>query len=422
MKKAKLILENNKTIELPIVKGSENEKAVDITSLRSQTGYITLDPGYGNTGACLSDITFIDGEAGILRYRGFPIEQVVLKTNFTDLSHLLIYGDQENENNLIKFKKSLRKHAVIHEDMKRFFDGFPPNAHPMAILSSMVTALSSYYQDDDENKEEIIDINIVRLLAKVKTIAAYSYRKSHGLPFIYPEPELGYVENFLHMMFADSQEDHHSDQIIVEALNLLLILHADHEQNCSTSTVRMVGSSHANIYATISAGISALWGPLHGGANQAVIEMLKTIHKDGGDYKKYIDLAKDKNSSFRLMGFGHRVYKNYDPRARVIKAMTEKVLNKLNIQDPLLDIAKELESIALSDDYFVKRGLYPNVDFYSGIIYRALGFPTNMFTVMFALGRLPGWIAHWREMILNPKNRINRPRQVYTGIKKRDCK
>ena len=422
MKKAKLILENNKTIELPIVKGSENEKAVDITSLRSQTGYITLDPGYGNTGACLSDITFIDGEAGILRYRGFPIEQVVLNTNFTDLSHLLIYGDQENENNLIKFKKSLRKHAVIHEDMKRFFDGFPPNAHPMAILSSMVTALSSYYQDDDENKEEIIDINIVRLLAKVKTIAAYSYRKSHGLPFIYPEPELGYVENFLHMMFADSQEDYHSDQIITEALNLLLILHADHEQNCSTSTVRMVGSSHANIYATISAGISALWGPLHGGANQAVIEMLKTIHKDGGDYKKYIDLAKDKNSSFRLMGFGHRVYKNYDPRARVIKEMTEKVLNKLNIQDPLLDIAKELESIALSDDYFVKRGLYPNVDFYSGIIYRALGFPTNMFTVMFALGRLPGWIAHWREMILNPKNRINRPRQVYTGIKKRDCK
>ena len=422
MKKAKLILENNKTIELPIVEGSENEKAVDITSLRSQTGYITLDPGYGNTGACLSDITFIDGEAGILRYRGFPIEQVVLNTNFTDLSHLLIYGDQENEDNLIKFKKSLRKHAVIHEDMKRFFDGFPPNAHPMAILSSMVTALSSYYQDDDENKEEIIDINIVRLLAKVKTIAAYSYRKSHGLPFIYPEPELGYVENFLHMMFADSQEDHHSDQIIVEALNLLLILHADHEQNCSTSTVRMVGSSHANIYATISAGISALWGPLHGGANQAVIEMLKTIHKDGGDYKKYIDLAKDKNSSFRLMGFGHRVYKNYDPRARVIKKMTEKVLNKLNIQDPLLDIAKELESIALSDDYFVKRGLYPNVDFYSGIIYRALGFPTNMFTVMFALGRLPGWIAHWREMILNPKNRINRPRQIYTGIKKRDCK
>ena len=422
MKKAKLILDNNKSIELPIIKGTENEKAVDITSLRSKTGYITLDPGYGNTGACLSNITFIDGEAGILRYRGFPIEQVVSNTNFTDLSHLLIYGDNQDDSVLNKFKKNLRQHAVIHEDMKRFFDGFPPNAHPMAILSSMVTALSSYYEDDGKNEEEKIDMNIVRLLAKVKTIVAYSYRKSHGLPFIYPEPELGYVENFLHMMFADSQEDYHSDKIIIEALNLLLILHADHEQNCSTSTVRMVGSSHANIYATISAGISALWGPLHGGANQAVIEMLKMIHKDGGSYKKYIDLAKDKNSSFRLMGFGHRVYKNYDPRARVIKKMTEKVLNKLNIKDPLLEIAKELEAAALNDEYFVKRGLYPNVDFYSGIIYRALGFPTNMFTVMFALGRLPGWIAHWREMMLNPKNRINRPRQIYTGLKKRNCK
>jgi len=422
MKKAKLILDNDKSIELPVIEGTENEKAIDITSLRKDTGYITLDPGYGNTGACISDITFIDGEEGILRYRGYPIEKVVQNTNFTDLSYLLIYGDNDDESDLIKFKKSLRKHAVIHEDMKRFFDGFPPNAHPMAILSSMVTALSSYHQDEDTSDHEIMDINIVRLLAKVKTIAAYSYRKSHGLPFIYPERELGYVENFLHMMFADSQEDHHSDEIINEALNLLLILHADHEQNCSTSTVRMVGSSHANIYATISAGISALWGPLHGGANQAVIEMLKMIHKDGGSYKKFVDLAKDKNSSFRLMGFGHRVYKNYDPRARVIKEMTEKVLNKLNIKDPLLDIAKELESVALSDDYFIQRGLYPNVDFYSGIIYRALGFPTNMFTVMFALGRLPGWIAHWREMMLNPKNKINRPRQIYNGVQKRDPK
>ena len=422
MKKAKLILDNDKSIELPVIEGTENEKAIDITSLRKDTGYITLDPGYGNTGACISDITFIDGEEGVLRYRGYPIEKVVQNTNFTDLSYLLIYGDNDDESDLIKFKKSLRKHAVIHEDMKRFFDGFPPNAHPMAILSSMVTALSSYHQDEDTSDHEIMDINIVRLLAKVKTIAAYSYRKSHGLPFIYPERELGYVENFLHMMFADSQEDHHSDEIINEALNLLLILHADHEQNCSTSTVRMVGSSHANIYATISAGISALWGPLHGGANQAVIEMLKMIHKDGGSYKKFVDLAKDKNSSFRLMGFGHRVYKNYDPRARVIKEMTEKVLNKLNIKDPLLDIAKELESVALSDDYFIQRGLYPNVDFYSGIIYRALGFPTNMFTVMFALGRLPGWIAHWREMMLNPKNRINRPRQIYNGVQKRDPK
>ena len=422
MKKAKLILDNNKSIELPIIKGTENEKAIDITSLRNETGYITLDPGYGNTGACLSNITFIDGESGILRYRGFPIEQVVSNTNFTDLSHLLIYGDNQDDDTLNKFKKNLRQHAIIHEDMKRFFDGFPPNAHPMAILSSMVTALSSYYEDDGKNEEETIDINIVRLLAKVKTIAAYSYRKSHGLPFIYPEPELSYIENFLHMMFSDSQENYHSDEIIAEALNLLLILHADHEQNCSTSTVRMVGSSHANIYATVSAGISALWGPLHGGANQAVIEMLKMIYQNGGSYKKYIDLAKDKNSSFRLMGFGHRVYKNYDPRARVIKNMTEKVLKKLNIEDPLLDIAKELETVALSDEYFVKRGLYPNVDFYSGIIYRALGFPTNMFTVMFALGRLPGWLAHWKEMIDSPDFKINRPRQIYTGENERKIK
>ncbi len=422
MKKAKLTIDNN-TLELPIIEGTEKEKAIDITSLRKETGYITLDPGFGNTGSCLSDITFIDGEAGILRYRGFPIEDLVHKTTFTDLSYLLLYGDCDDDNNLVKFKKSLRKHAVIHEDMKRFFDGFPPNAHPMAILSSMVTALSSYHQDDSESDFiENIDLNIVRLLAKVKTIAAYSYRKSHGLPFIYPDSDLGYVENFLHMMFSDSQEEYHNEKIIVDALNLLLILHADHEQNCSTSTVRMVGSSQANIYATISSGISALWGPLHGGANQAVIEMLKVINKDNGNYNKYIDMAKDKNSTFRLMGFGHRVYKNYDPRAKVIKNMAEQILNKLNVQDPLLDIAKKLEEVALSDEYFVKRGLYPNVDFYSGIIYRAMGFPTNMFTVMFALGRLPGWLAHWREMILNPTSRINRPRQIYTGIPKRDYK
>ena len=422
MKKAKLIIEDM-SLDLPIIEGSEKEKAIDITSLRKKTGYITLDPAFGNTGSCVSEITFIDGESGILRYRGFPIEKLVENTTFTDLSYLLLYGDCKNPADLIKFKKSLRKHAVIHEDMKRFFDGFPPNAHPMAILSSMVTALSSYHQNDSESDfVENIDINIVRLLAKVKTIAAYSYRKSHGLPFIYPDSELGYVENFLHMMFSDSQEEYHSEQIIIDALNLLLILHADHEQNCSTSTVRMVGSSQANIYATISAGISALWGPLHGGANQAVIEMLKLIHKDGSNYKKYVDMAKDKNSSFRLMGFGHRVYKNYDPRAKVIKNMAEKILNKLNVQDPLLNIAKKLEEVALKDEYFIKRGLYPNVDFYSGIIYRAMGFPTNMFTVMFALGRLPGWLSHWREMILNPKNRINRPRQIYTGIPKRDYK
>ena len=422
MKKAKLTIDEI-SLDLPIVEGSEKEKAIDITSLRRETGYITLDPGFGNTGSCMSDITFIDGEAGILRYRGFPIEDLVQNTTFTDLSYLLLYGDCKNSDDLIKFKKSLRTHAVIHEDMKRFFDGFPPNAHTMAILSSMVTALSSYHQNDNESDfVENVDINIVRLLAKVKTIAAYSYRKSHGLPFIYPDTELGYVENFLHMMFSDSQEEYHREQIIVDALNLLLILHADHEQNCSTSTVRMVGSSQANIYATISAGISALWGPLHGGANQAVIEMLKLIHKDGSNYKKYVEMAKDKDSTFRLMGFGHRVYKNYDPRAKVIKNMAEKILNKLNVQDPLLDIAKKLEEVALKDEYFLKRGLYPNVDFYSGIIYRAMGFPTNMFTVMFALGRLPGWLSHWREMIVDPKSRINRPRQIYTGIPKRDYK
>ncbi len=422
MDKAKLIIKE-KTIELPIIEGTENEKAIDITKLRKETGFITIDPGFGNTGSCISNITFIDGEKGILRYRGYPIEDLVEKTTFTDLSYLLLYGDCKNPDEIVKFKKSLRKHAVIHEDMKRFFDGFPPNAHPMAILSSMVTALSSYHQDDsDLTQEEAIDLNIVRLLAKVKTIAAYSYRKSHGLPFIYPDTELGYVENFLHMMFSDSQEEYHNEEVIVEALNLLLILHADHEQNCSTSTVRMVGSSKANLYATISAGISALLGPLHGGANQAVIEMLKMINNDGGDYTKYIEMAKNKDSSFRLMGFGHRVYKNYDPRAKVIKNMAEKILNKLKVKDPLLDIAKKLEEIALSDDYFVKRGLYPNVDFYSGIIYRAMGFPTNMFTVMFALGRLPGWLSHWREMTLDPSSRINRPRQIYTGIPKRDYK
>ena len=297
MDKAKLTIKD-KTIELPIIEGTENEKAIDITKLRKETGYITIDPGFGNTGSCISDITFIDGEEGILRYRGYPIEDLVEKTTFTDLSYLLLYGDTKNQDEIVKFKKSLRKHAVIHEDMKRFFDGFPPNAHPMAILSSMVTALSSYHQEDsDLTHNESIDLNIVRLLAKVKTIAAYSYRKSHGLPFIYPDTELGYVENFLHMMFSDSQEEYHNEEVIVEALNLLLILHADHEQNCSTSTVRMVGSSKANLYATISAGISALWGPLHGGANQAVIEMLKMIHNDSGDYTKYIEMAKDKDLS-----------------------------------------------------------------------------------------------------------------------------
>jgi citrate synthase len=413
---------NNQKIELPIIEGPENEKAIDITKLRSQTGFITLDPGYGNTGSCQSDITFIDGEKGILRYRGYPIEQLAGKASFTDVAHLLIWGKFPTPEEKTEYSKSLRKHANIHEDMKRFFDGFPLSSHPMATLSSMVTALSAFHPDANSNDPDVLDDIILRILSKVKTIAAYSHRKYQGLPFIYPESNLKYVDNFLHMMFSDSQEDYHQDPVFADTMNLLLILHADHEQNCSTSTVRMVGSSRANLFATISAGIAALWGPLHGGANQAVIEMLEQIKNDGGDYKKYIRLAKDKNSSFKLMGFGHRVYKNYDPRASVIKEAAAKVLDALNIDDPLLDIARNLERIALEDDYFVSKRLYPNVDFYSGIIYRAMGIPTNMFTVMFALGRLPGWLAHWREMILNPASRINRPRQIYTGASVRDYK
>ena len=418
MKKAKLILEKNE-IDLPIIEGSESEKAIDITKLRSATGYITLDPGYANTGSCFSKITFIDGEKGVLRYRGYPIEELAGKVKFTDVAYLLLYGNMPAPDVKIEFSKKLRQHANIHEDMKRFFDGFPLNAHPMATLSSMVTALSAF--NPDLSKDDPVSVNeiIIKILAKVKTIAAYSYRKSHGLPFIYPDPELNYIENFLHMMFSDSQESFHADPVLVDVLDLLLILHADHEQNCSTSTVRMAGSSLSNVFGAVSSGIAALWGPLHGGANQAVLEMLQKIKNDKGDYKKYIKLAKDKNSPFRLMGFGHRVYKNYDPRAKIIKKAADKVLTKLQIDDPLLDIAKELEQIALRDDYFVSRKLYPNVDFYSGIIYRAMGIPTNMFTVMFALGRLPGWLAHWREMILDSKSRINRPRQIYIGNTKK---
>ena len=416
-KTAKLILEN-KELELDIITGSENESAIDITSLRNKTGYITIDPGYANTGSCISDITFINGETGILRYRGYPIEELANNVSFTDVAYLLLHGNLPTPDEKTIFSKSLRNQANIHEDMKRFFDGFPINAHPMATLSSMVTALSTF-NPSVENDELNMDDTIIKLLAQVKTIAAYSYRKSHGLPFIYPNSDLNYVDNFLHMMFSDSQDDFHSEPIFTEALDLLLILHADHEQNCSTSTVRMAGSSMANIYGAVSAGIAALWGPLHGGANQAVLEMLEKIKNDNSDYKKYIGLAKDKDSDFRLMGFGHRVYKNYDPRAKIISKMAEKVLSKLKINDPLLDIARELEQVALKDEYFIKRKLYPNVDFYSGIIYRAMGIPTNMFTVMFALGRLPGWLAHWKEMIDSPHFKINRPRQIYTGNNKK---
>ena len=402
--------------------GSENEKAFDITKLRAKTGHITLDPGYGNTGSCISSITFIDGEEGILRYRGYPIEQLSEKCKFTEICYLLLYGELPNQIEQDNFSEKIKKEQNIHEDMKRFFDGFPITAHPMAILSAMVTSLSAYHKNTNIHDTKSIDNDIIRLLGKVKSFAAFSYRKSHGLPFIYPQNDLNYVENFLHMMFSDSQNSYETDPVLAEALNLLLILHADHEQNCSTSTVRMVGSSHSNLHATISSGINALWGPLHGGANQRVIEMLEQIKNDGSDYKKYVNMAKDKNSDYKLFGFGHRVYRNYDPRAKVISKAAERVLSALNVNDPLMDIAKNLEDVALNDDYFIKRKLYPNVDFYSGIIYKAMGIPTNMFTVMFALGRLPGWLAHWREMILDTKSKINRPRQIYSGATLRNVK
>ena len=417
MSTAKLILDGRE-YEFPVVMGSEDEKGIDISSLRSGTTAITLDPGYGNTGSCVSDITFIDGERGILRYRGYPIDQVAQQTDFVEVAYLLIYGTLPNQREFAAFKQQLTYHSLLHEDMKKFFEGYPPTAHPMAILSSMVASLSAYYPSADT--EQNIDLNIVRLIAKAKTIAAFSYKKTIGQPFMYPRNELDYCSNFLHMMFAVPSEPYTVPPVTREALNLLLILHADHEQNCSTSTVRMVGSSEANLFASIAAGICALWGPRHGGANQKVIEMLEMIRRDGSDYEKYVGLAKDKDSNFRLMGFGHRVYKNFDPRATILKATAAKVLAQLGVQDPLLDIAKKLEEVALSDEFFIDKKLYPNVDFYSGIIYRALGIPTHMFTVMFALGRLPGWIAHWREMRQDPKNKINRPRQIYTGETERD--
>ena len=411
MKSAKLILDNQ-TIELPIIEGSEGERAVDITKLRNNTGFITLDPGYGNTGSCESSITFIDGEKGILRYRGIPIEQLAENATFSEVMYLLIKGALPTKNEITSFNNELTYHTMIHADMKRFFDGYPMNAHPMGVLASMVAALSTFYP---ENSEGDVDNNIIRLLAKMKTLAAFAYKKSVGQPFMYPKNKYSFEENFLQMMFAVPSEPYEIDPVVTDALRLLLILHADHEQNCSTSTVRMVGSSLANLFISVSAGISALWGPLHGGANQRVIEMLSKIEKDGGNYKKYVNMAKDKNSGFKLMGFGHRVYKNFDPRAKILKSASDRLLNKLGISDPMLSIAKELEEIALNDDFFVERKLYPNVDFYSGIIYRALGIPTRMYTVMFALGRLPGWIAQWMELRQAKGARISRPRQIYTG-------
>jgi len=410
----------DKEYDFPLVVGSEGEPAVDITTLRAKTGLVTLDSGYMNTGACVSAITFLDGEKGILRYRGYPIEQLAQQSTFVETSYLLIYGKLPTSAELAKFTNGLTRHTLLHEDMKRFYDGFPRDAHPMATLSAAINTLSTFYQGDIESDQHM-ELSIYRLLAKAPTIAAFSYKKSIGQPFVYPQNNLDYCANFLNMMFSVPAEPYSVDSEITKVLDLLLILHADHEQNCSTSTVRLVGSSRASLYASVSAGISALWGPLHGGANQAVVEMLEHIADDeGGNVAKYIDRVKDKDAGTRLMGFGHRVYKNYDPRAKIIKKACETVLGKLGVKDQLLDIARELEEVALKDEYFVSRKLYPNVDFYSGLIYRALGIPTEMFTVLFALGRLPGWIAQWREMIDEKGSKIGRPRQIYTGSKVRD--
>jgi len=416
---AELTLEGKK-YEFPIIEGSEQEKAIDIAKLRDQTGYITIDAGYKNTGATKSAITFLDGEEGILNYRGYSIEDLAEKSSFLEVAYLLIYGELPTEQQFATFEHEIRTHTLVNEDMRKIFEGFPVNAHPMGVLSSLVSAMSAFYPETfDTNSEEVTELHIIRLLSKLPTIATWSYKKSQGHPVNYPQNDLDYCSNFLNMMFSLPVAKYNVDPVVSAALNKLLILHADHEQNCSTSTVRLVGSSHANIYSSISSGISALWGPLHGGANQEVIEMLEAIKNDGGDVQKYIDMAKDKASGFRLFGFGHRVYKNFDPRARIIKKAADDVLNKLGINDPVLEIAQKLEKAALEDEYFVSRKLYPNVDFYSGIIYRALGIPTNMFTVMFAIGRLPGWIAQWKEMRTN-KEPIGRPRQVYVGAPKRD--
>ena len=414
MDSAKLSLDGQ-DYELPVIEGSEGERGVDISRLRGESGAITLDPGYGNTGACESAICFINGEEGILRYRGYAIEQLAEHASFAEVCYLLIYGDLPSQQQLQDFSDGLTYHSMIHEDMKKFFEGYPASAHPMAVLSSMIASLATYYPEAEAEGNGDDDLNIIRILAKSKTIAAWAYKKSIGQPLVYPLNRLSYCGNFLNMMFSVPTEDYEVPKVVENALNVLLILHADHEQNCSTSTVRMVASSQANIFAALSAGVCALWGPLHGGANQKVLEMLEMIRQDGSDYKKYVDMAKDKDNEFRMMGFGHRVYKNFDPRATILRKACDEVLEELGIDDPLLEIAKQLEDVALNDEYFVERKLYPNVDFYSGVLYRAMGIPTNMFTVMFALGRLPGWIAHLRELRDDPTSRINRPRQIYTG-------
>lgn len=408
---------DGKQIDLPFVIGTEGERAVDISTLRDMTGVITLDEGYANTGSCVSRITFIDGDKGILRYRGIPIEELAEKASFVETAYLLIYGKLPDSVELKRFSNGLTQNENLHEDMKYHFEGFPSNAHPMAILSAMINASSCFYPGLSIGKPTapFFDLHAARLISQVRTIAAFSYRKSHGMPIIYPKPSNKYVANFLHMMFSDPYEDYASNPAVLRALELILILHADHEQNCSTSAVRMVASSQANLLASAAAGVSALWGPLHGGANQAVIDMLEDIHRSGDDGTRFIAAAKDKRSGTRLMGFGHRVYRNYDPRATILKRACDDLLRELRITDPLLDIAQRLEVCALQDPYFIERKLYPNVDFYSGIIMRAIGIPTEMFTVVFAMGRMPGWIANYKEIMDEPKTRIYRPRQIYMG-------
>jgi citrate synthase len=409
--------------QLPLaeVPSTVGEPGINIGPLLKTTGHVTLDHGFMNTAACTSAITYIDGDAGILRYRGYPIEQLAQQSTFLETSYLLIYGALPSAEQLDTFKRDIRMHTMLHEDLRRFFDGFPRDAHPMAVLSSAVSALSTFYQDSlDPFDDRQVEISTIRLLAKVPTIAAYAHKKAVGQPFMYPDNSLGFIDNFLRMTFGVPAEPYEVNPVLSKALNQLLLLHADHEQNCSTSTVRLVGSSHANLFASVSAGINALFGPLHGGANQAVMEMLQNIHAQGGGVNTFIRQVKDRQDGVKLMGFGHRVYKNYDPRAAIVKKTAHDVFGQLNVSDPLLDIALRLEEVALADDFFIERKLYPNVDFYTGLIYKAMGFPTEMFTVLFALGRLPGWIAQWREMINDPDTKIGRPRQVYIGAPLRD--
>ncbi len=418
-KKAELHIDGE-IIELPVITGTENETAIDISRLRAETGVITLDNGFKNTGSTQSGITFLDGEKGILRYRGYAIEELAEESSFLEVAFLLIYGELPTSEDLAAFEKEISEHTLVHEDVRSILDGFPSKAHPMGVLSSLVSSLTAFYPKSLDPNRSVEEINgtIIRSIAKLPTLAAWSFKNRMRQPVIYPDNSLGYCENFIRMMFSLPTLNYEVNPVVASALNKLLILHADHEQNCSASTVRIVGSSHASLYASVSAGIAALWGPLHGGANQAVIEMLEQIKDDGGDVAKYVAKAKDRSDSFRLMGFGHRVYKSFDPRATIIKKAADEVLGQLGVEDPVLDIAKKLEQVALNDEYFKVKGLYPNVDFYSGIIYRAIGIPTDMFTVMFALGRLPGWIAQWKEMRENGEP-IGRPRQIYTGATER---